>query len=57
MDHFLVPKGATSEQTKQFRNLVSGYDLLIISLHQVFGRPGSGEGFSDATYRLMEGAY
>ncbi len=53
VDHFLVPKGATSEQTSQFRNLVKGYDLLIISLHQVAGRPGNSKGYNDATYRLL----
>jgi CubicO group peptidase (beta-lactamase class C family) len=54
VDHFLVPKGATSEQTEQFLNLVKGYDLLIVSLHQVSGRPGNSRGYNDVTYRLLE---
>ena len=54
IDHFLVPKGATSEQTEQFLNLVKGYDLLIVSLHQVSGRPGNSRGYNDVTYRLLE---
>ncbi len=54
VDHFLVPKGATSEQTEQFLNLAKGYDLLIISLHQVQRRPDNKRGYNDATYRLLE---
>lgn len=54
VDHFLVPKGATSEQTEQFHILVRGYDLLIISLHQVQRRPNNNRGYNDATYRLLE---
>jgi len=54
VDHFLVPKGATSEQTGQFRNLVKGYDRLIIGLHAVLNRPGNSKGYGDATYRLLE---
>ncbi len=53
-DHFLVPKGATSEQVAQFENQLKGYDLLVIALHGVSRRPGNNRGYSDPTYQLLE---
>jgi hypothetical protein len=54
VDHFLVPIGATSEQTSQFRNQLKEYDLLIVGLHGVLRRPGNQKGYSDATYQLLD---
>jgi beta-glucosidase-like glycosyl hydrolase/CubicO group peptidase (beta-lactamase class C family) len=54
VDHFLLPKGATREQTAQLLNQVQDHDLLIIALHGILGRPGNSKGYGDATYELID---
>ena len=54
VDHFLLPKDASPEQTTQLRNQVKAYDLLLVALHGVLRRPGNSKGYSDATYQLLD---
>ncbi len=54
VDHFLVPKGATSPQTGHLDNLADRYDLVVIGLHQVGRRPRNTAGYTQATYDLLQ---
>ncbi|GJM28987.1 MAG: beta-N-acetylglucosaminidase [Cyclobacteriaceae bacterium] len=54
VNHFIIPKGATPEQTVQFRSQLKEFDLLIVGLHGVLRRPGNQKGYSDATYQLLD---
>ncbi len=54
VDHFLLPKEASQEQTQQMGALLKDYDLIIVALHQVYRRPGNSPGFNEHTYQLID---